>query len=87
MTLFDQCGGEARTNSAASNNDDVHFAPPPDVPVDILFDPMTAQQQLKDEPTPVHSRFTLRERKDSPTLIDPGHVHRSLGPSTRRSPE
>jgi hypothetical protein len=52
VTLFDQCGGEARTNSAASNNDDVHFAPPPDVPVDTAPDPMTAQQQPKDEPTP-----------------------------------
>jgi hypothetical protein len=54
VTLFDQCGGEARTDSAASNNDDVHFAPPPGIPVDTAIDPTTAQRQPKDEPTPVH---------------------------------
>jgi hypothetical protein len=54
VTLFDQCGGEARTDSAASNNDDVHFAPPPGIPVDTALDPTTAQRQPKDEPTPVH---------------------------------
>jgi hypothetical protein len=54
VTLFDQCGGEARTDSAASNNDDVHFAPPPGIPVDTAADPMTAQRQPKDETTPVH---------------------------------
>jgi hypothetical protein len=59
VTLFDQCGGEARTDSAASNNDDVHFAPPPGVPVDTADDPTTAQRQPKDETTPVHIRFTL----------------------------
>jgi len=84
VTLFDQCGGEARTNSAASNNDDVHFAPPPGISVDTALDPMTTQRQLKDEPTPVHIRFTLRKRNDSPTRIFPSHVYRSLGPSERR---
>jgi hypothetical protein len=59
VTLFDQCGGEARTNSATSNNNDVHFAPPPGVPVDTALDPMTAQRQPKDETTSVHVRFTL----------------------------
>jgi hypothetical protein len=87
VTLFDQCGGETRTDSSASNNDDVHFTPPPDVPVDTDFDPMTAQQHLKDKPTPGHMRFTLRKRKDSPTRTGPGHNYRSLGPSARRSPE
>jgi hypothetical protein len=59
VTLFDQCGRETRTDSAASNNDDVHFAPPPGVPVDTALDPMTAQRQPKDETTRVHIRFTL----------------------------
>jgi hypothetical protein len=54
VTLFDQCGGKARTDSAASNNDDVHFAPPPGTPVDTDHDPMTAQRQPKDETAPVH---------------------------------
>jgi hypothetical protein len=53
VTLFDQCGGETRTDSSASNNDDVHFAPPPGIPVDTFNDPTTAQRQPKDEPTPV----------------------------------
>jgi hypothetical protein len=59
VTLFDQCGRETRTDSAASNNDDVHFAPPPGVPVDTALDPMTAHRQPKDETTRVHIRFTL----------------------------
>jgi len=58
VTLFNQCGGESRTDSAASNNDDVHFAPPPGVPVDTINDPMTAPRERKDETAPVHMRVT-----------------------------
>jgi hypothetical protein len=58
VTLFNQCGGESRTDSAASNNDDVHFAPPPGVPVDTVIDPMTERRERKDETAPVHMRVT-----------------------------
>ncbi|CAB4970196.1 unannotated protein [freshwater metagenome] len=54
VTLLNQRGGKTRPDSAASNNDDVHFAPPPGVRVDTGADPMTAPRERKDEPTSVH---------------------------------
>jgi hypothetical protein len=58
VTLFNQCGGESGTDSAASNNDDVHFAPPPGVRVDTVNDPMTERRVRKDETAPVHMGVT-----------------------------
>jgi len=53
VSLFDQCGGETGTDSTASDDHDVHFAPPPGVPMDTVVDPMTVRRAPKDEPIPV----------------------------------
>ena len=53
VSLFDQCGGETGTDSTASDDDDVHFAPPPGVRMDTAIDPMTERWTPKTDRDPV----------------------------------
>jgi len=61
VALFQQCDSETGTDSTASNDNDVHFSPPPGVLVDTESDPMATPQELKDD----IGQFTFVSRKET----------------------
>jgi len=86
VTLLNQRGGKTRPDSAASNNDDVHFAPPPGVRVDTGSDPMTAPREPKDEPTSVHFPV-INVRPPFLRIYDFSHTLTATSPPTSAGTE
>jgi hypothetical protein len=86
VTLLNQRGGKTRPDSAASNNDDVHFAPPPGIPVDTVVDPMTAPRGRKEELASVH--IHVREiRVQSRGIYDFSHTFAATSPPSSAGTE